>query len=581
MQRFGYLRRPVGAVVLAFCSVGLIALTGTIGGAVAQERPQGAGATQPQAGADSSDPFLVVTVASLNKLNDDINYITGAVGQPQAGATFTMFSAMFTQGLDPTRPIAVLVPMVDGAPEPIGLIPSNNVEMMIKRLEQQTGPADRLDDGTLVLAAGPALLYVRQVGNWAVVARNPDLIGRVPADPMPLLQGLGDSYDIAMRLSVQEVPLPLREMLVEQLSQGFQQAMARQQGDDEDVAQVAQVQLDQINQVIREADQVMFGFNTDPSKRILSMDIQFTAAPGTQMARMFAGQKPIPSMFSAVLAGQPALRYHFASSISPETIETTSTNMTAAKTMLRKALAESEDIEEDVAAEIEESLNGLLDIVVKTMEEGKVDGGMIGNVDDGTFRIAGGMFVHDGREVAAWLKQLATKLRSTADAPEFRFDEAEHGDVSLHSVVIDVPAKQEELRQMFGPQVTIRLGTGAQAVYFASGEGSENALRALIDSAEADRGDLSQRPLGQARLKLLPILRLAQSVKPDDSLAAVIDSVAMGGDNDYFSFVTNAIPNGQANYIEIGEGVLKAIGAAIREGQNAQMQQLQRGGGQF
>jgi hypothetical protein len=588
MQRFDTLRRPLWAVVLAFCAVGFSALPSSFLAAVAQERQQPGAAAQPGAATqpgrqvDSTDPVLVVTIASLNKLMQDANYLTAAVGQPQAGGMFTMMAGMFTQGLDNTRPIGILVPMVDGSPEPIGLIPSNNVEMMLKRLEAQTGPADRLEDGTLVVAAGPALVYVRQVGNWAVVARNRELIDLVPADPMPLMQGLGDEYDIAFRLNVQEIPVELRDMLVEQLSQGFDQAMARQGREpDQDVAEFSKMQLEQLSRLIREADQLQFGLNINPNRRIVSIDTRFTAAAGTSLARMYAGSQPIPSMFSAVLGGDAAFRYHAAASLSPEAVETTGANITGVKAMLRKALAEREEMDEATRGEVEEMLNGLIDIGVRTMQEGKIDTGIIGMADDSMLRIAGGSFVHDGDEVAQWVKQLAAKLRNSPDAPEFNFDQGQHGGVTMHSVVIDIPAKEEELRRMFGPQATVHLGTGPQAFYFAVGQGSVDVMKGLIDSAGNDRGDVAQRPLVQMRLQLLPILRLAQSVKPNDSLANVIEAVALGGDNDYLSMTGHAIANGQTSYVEIGEGLLKAIGAGIREAQNAQLQQQQRGGGQF
>jgi hypothetical protein len=196
-------------------------------------------------------------------------------------------------------------------------------------------------------------------------------------------------------------------------------------------------------------------------------------------------------------------------------------------------------------------------------------------------RVVGGAFVHDGDEVAAWVKKLAEKLSQIPDAPEFRFDESTYGDVTMHSVVIDIPGDQAEALRLFGPQAIVRLGTAPQAVYFALGEGSEEAMKRLIDSSGSDSGDVADRPLGQMRVKLLPMLRLAQSVKANDSVAAVIDAVALGGDNDYFSVTATSIENGQASNVEIGEGIIKALGAVVREVQNAQMQQMQRGGGQF
>jgi len=47
-------------------------------------------------------------------------------------------------------------------------------------------------------------------------------------------------------------------------------------------------------------------------------------------------------------------------------------------------------------------------------------------------------------------------------------------------------------------------------------------------------------------------------------------------DTDYVAIESNVVENGQTSYLEIGEGVLKAIGAAVRE-----VQMQQQGGGQF
>jgi len=581
MQRFGLIRRPTWAALLAICSVGLAILPVNSTVSFGQDRAQPGKATQPADAANSTDPVLVVTVASLNKLIQDVNYLSGVMGQPQAGGMFGMMAGSFTQGLDTSRPIGVLVPMVDGSPEPIGVLPTSDVELMLKRLEAQTGPADKLDDGTFVVAAGPSLVYIRQVGNWAVIARNRELIDLVPADPTSLMEGLGDKYDLGLRLNIQEIPAGLRELLVDQLSQGFEQAMARQEGGDAQVADLSKAQLEQINKLIREADQLMFGLNINPTKRVINIDTEFTAAAGTSLARMYAGQKPIPSKFSAVLKGDPALRYHAAASVSPEVVEASESSMEAVLASVRQALDNQENLGDDVKDEVEELLAGLVDLAKKTMLEGKFDVGVMAMAGDNMLRVVGGAFVHDGDEVADWVKKLAGKLKQVPDAPEFRFDESTYGGVTMHSVVIDIPAKQAEVRRLFGPKAVVRLGTAPQAVYFALGEGSEDAMKRLIDSAGLDTGEVADRPLGQLRIKLLPMLRLAQSVKANDSVAAVIDAVALGGDNDYVSATSTSIENGQASTLEIGEGVIKALGAVLREVQNAQMQQMQRGGGQF
>ena len=72
----------------------------------------------------TSEPVVVVTVGSINKLMQDVNYVSGLVGQPQAGGIFALMAGTFTQGVDTTQPIAITVPLVNGMPQPLALIPT-------------------------------------------------------------------------------------------------------------------------------------------------------------------------------------------------------------------------------------------------------------------------------------------------------------------------------------------------------------------------------------------------------------------------------------------------------------------------
>ncbi len=115
-------------------------------------------------------------------------------------------------------------------------------------------------------------------------------------------------------------------------------------------------------------------------------------------------------------------------------------------------------------------------------------------------------------------------------------------------------------------------------MYVAAGTESEQTLKGFIDAQTTD-DDPTDRPVGQMNIELLPFLRFAQSVKANDVVAAMIDTLAQDDSTGYVSIESNVIENGQAASLEIGEGILKAIGAAVRE---AQMQQMQKqGNGQF
>ena len=135
-------RSVVAAAVLAFTFVAAPA--------VAQDRLAPSGGSSAATLTDGTQPVVIVTVASVNKLMQDVNYVTGIAGQPQFGGIFAMMAGTYAQGMDMDQPIGVLVPLVGGTPQPIIVLPTKDIRPILKRLEAQTGPVDELDDGTLV-----------------------------------------------------------------------------------------------------------------------------------------------------------------------------------------------------------------------------------------------------------------------------------------------------------------------------------------------------------------------------------------------------------------------------------------------
>jgi len=569
MHRFSLPFRPRLAAAFGILLVGLTWMASVAQPLRAQEGSLPGG---------DKEPVVVVTVASLNKLIADVNYVTGVVGQPQFGGIFSMMAGTFGQGLDTSRPVAILVPVIDGVPAPIGLVPTTDAESMLKRLEGQIGPADKLDDGTLVVAAGNNLVYIRQVGTWAAVASDRDMLDHVPADPDATIQGMGDKYDIAVRLNASQIPLNVRETYADQLRQGLEQFLESQPGADPQSLQLGMAQLEQFKKLILETDRVLFGLNINPAKRLINIDTAFTATPGSSLASLYSGQKAIPSALSAVLRANSAIRYHAASSIAPETAEMFDASLDMAMESVAQLLDDQDQIGEDVKAEIEELLEGLLAIASKTMKEGKSDVGVAVVADDGVFRLAGGGFLYSGEAFADWLQKLDTKLRQIPNPPVFRFNESTYKDVAMHSITIDIPNMPKQVSDLLGPQIVVHVGTGPQSAYFGVGKESPAMMQRLIDTAGSDEGDLADRPLGQMRIRLLPLLRLSQSIRSYDQAATMLDAVALASDHDFIQASTTSIPNGQASSLEIGEGLLRLIGVGIREVQNAQMRQVQQGG---
>jgi len=532
---------------------------------MAQEAPAG-----DSAAATSQEPVLVVSIAGIDQVGGAVSYLAEAVGQPGTGGMFAAMAAGFTQGIDATRPLGITVQMIEGAPAPIAFVPAADISQFLKRIENQVGPAEKLEDGTYVIAAGANLLYIRQVGDWAYASQNREFLADVPDDPTTLLDGMADTYDLAVRLNVQAVPGPLRGMLVEQMKQGFNQAAARQAAEAQAMGQRT---LEQLSQMISETERLQLGWSIDPASRRTFIDLEIVAVEGSELAEIYDGSQPVPSRFASVIRPDAALYYHAAASVSPKAVEQTRQSLDQTLQQVGEQLTKTGELSESQATEVEALIKRLAELGMDTVAEGKIDLGVLVTAGSETLTASGGALLADGNELAALLKDVAAKVEEEPGAPRFLFDQGEFNGVTMHTVEADVPESEEEARQVFGPVLQVKLGTADDAVYFAMGEDAEARMKALI--VEAEEPDASDRPLGQAYFSLLPVLQFAQSVDQQEVIAAMIDAIARSGETDRVNLISNSISRGQRVRISIGEGILRAIGAGI------QADQMKQQGGNF
>nr|WP_255713088.1 hypothetical protein [Rhodopirellula sp. JC740] len=520
----------------------------------------------------TTDPVVVVTLGSIDQLTRDLNYFSGAIGQPQLGGMFAMMAGTFTQGIDTNQPIGVVVPLIDGAPEPIAMLPTANVKTVLKRMEAQVGPADELDDGTMVIAIGANTVFIRQVGNWAVLARNRSVLDRAPADPSAIIGEMGADFDIGVRLAVQQVPPGMRAALIGQIRQGFDQAMKQQPNADDASLEYAAQSIEQLEQVIDQTEELMIGIDIDSTNRRILLESEFTAVAGTKLARIYEGQKPIPSAYSSVIREDAAGYVHFAGSIGPEALEQAQTSIDGALQMVKSALSQTDKLSEEERAEATDMIRRVVELIMDSAKEGKSDFGALLLTDANKLQFALGSFVSDGGEAASIVKDIAAKVQGHGDAPNFEFDVDNYKGVNMHLISADVPASEDEVQKIFGDQVRVHIGTGPKSLYVALGDASVPLMKQMIDS-EGSPVAPSGSTLMQMQVNLMPILQFAQSIENNDAIAAMIDALSRADDAGELRIVSEAIENGQVSRIIVGDGMLQAIGAAARQAQQAKMNQ--------
>jgi len=223
----------------------------------------------------------------------------------------------------------------------------------------------------------------------------------------------------------------------------------------------------------------------------------------------------------------------------------------------------------DMPPEIKEQIFEMVDRVVKlmvdSMSEGKSDGGALLMADAGNLQFVYGAAIADGSEAAAIVKDLAAKLENIPDGPSFQFDVASHSGVSMHLIEIDIPPQAEEARMALGDSLKIHVGTAPKAMYLALGDASVPLLKEMIDSGKSDSG--GKRPISQGRIRLSPILSYIKSIQSNAAIDAMISALRQADREGVVNFAADVVPNGQRGRLSVGEGILRAVGAAIQASQ--------------
>ncbi|WP_153556459.1 hypothetical protein [Roseimaritima sediminicola] len=524
----------------------------------------------------ASQPVAVVSLSGVAGLGNAAVYLSEAAGQPATGGMFATMARGFTTGIDPNRPIGLILNMKDGAPAPLLFVPSQDIKVFLRRMEGQLGPAEELEDdpNTLVIAAGASLLYIKQAGDWAFAAQDREALSDLPADPLKMLGGLHETYDIAARLNVQRVPAAQREMLIAALKQGFQEGMARQAaaagGDDEaanEARRVAEASIAQLEREIQNTESLMFGFAADRERERAFIDVVATAVEGSDTADIYENTFALPSKFASVIRPEAAAYYHASASVSPKAVQRMRDSIDQSMQTYLRQLDRLEELNEAQKEELTGFLRRFVELAIDTVSEGKVDVGAQLDLGDSGPKMFGGAFVSDGSDVADLLKGLAEKLQGDPQMPTFSFDEGKYQEITLHTVTVKIADK--EVAEVLGDELTIKLGTGPDAVYFAAGSEAEATLKQLIDSGAEDPAG-AQRPLGQFYMSLTPFARMVERVAPGEIVSAVLQAAENSDQTDRVLVVTSKVPRGQAFRLIIGEGIFRAAGAGAAAAGQAQ-----------
>ena len=208
---------------------------------------------------------------------------------------------------------------------------------------------------------------------------------------------------------------------------------------------------------------------------------------------------------------------------------------------------------EEELSVVKKSLGNLADVVKGTLEEGIFDAGAVVMLEEGQINMAAAAQVSDPKKIEDTVKDLVAMAEGKmGEDIQVNLNSGSHKDITLHSVIIQVPDEEEEMRDALGDQVTVIVGIGNKAVYLAAGSEPVATLKKAVD------GTSEVSDVMQFNLYITPILEFAAQMEGDPSVEAMAEALASSG-GDRIRGTYNLIENGGVMHFEMQDGILGLI----------------------
>ncbi|MEX2317411.1 MAG: hypothetical protein WD669_09685 [Pirellulales bacterium] len=562
------------------CAV-IVAVLGLVVGGSSCSQPGQLSVQPATAGAPGQmKTVAVVAINSYENMMADVNFVGSLAGMAGADQIVQagFLSAIGDNGLaaiDKTKPWGVIL-QTDGASfSLLGVLPITKPDDLLAILKTNGIPVNEGQNGVSELSLPNGLpVYIKPQAGWTMIGASPAAFAHLPENFQADLTRLVTEYDFAAAISVQQVPEMYRQLVGGWMRGGAQQAMKRPDESDEQFAlrqQAAEGQIKEIEQLLADAANMTLGFAVDGKQQRGYVDMIVEAKPDTRLAKQLTFVGEPRTNFAGFYQADAAATITFVNQMDPATVKEyaaqTRANMDVMRQQLNSAIDSDPSIPAGMRDAVKETAVDFAELLLATMETGKLDGGASLRLRPDALTFVGGAKAKNPESIVNSLKKLeAAGKQSTPSFPGVQWNAAEHAGVTFHTLNMPLPNEADEaIRRMVGEQFPIAVGIGPDAVYLAVGRDNLEAVKKAIDASQKEANKLV--PPFEVAFSLGPIFELAAAHTKDESLRPVLQTVAATLQNDaqgrdHVRMVGQMVPNGVRYRFEAEEGALRAIGQA-------------------
>lgn len=531
-----------------------------------------AGLVVPSMAQQSAAPVATVVIAPVERTLEDVAWLIEAVNVQGFSGLVKVMGDSYTTGLDKSKPMGVIVTLEEGMPKALVCLPNLNHKEFFEKLSEASLQVDELGKDLYEVAVGPQLLVAKVTKDWIFVGQNEEAVENVPKNPSELFGDYHTRYTMSVKIDLQQIPDELKETAIENLRAGFEGAMQNAPNQTEEqkeaAAEMGELQMAQIEEMINSTQQVVLGWQIDSGKQQVYLDGAVLYTAGSKLAKQMEAQANLKSGFTGLTLPGSSVDLRFTS------LATNEDDKKVAKQSMENSLdqieaqLENSNLPENITDAIQEFAEGFVEIFGKTIDEGVIDGAASASVADDVLRVVIGGRLADGHALEAELKSLVEELPKTNEV-KIEFDVGKHNGFNLHRVSIKVPSNEARAKAMFGDSVKIMIAGGDKAAIIALDSTGDATIKAAIDSIKAKPSVDVKSPV-QGVVRLTGLLKYAQTLSPNPILENTINELSKYTGKDSVSVNSTILPRGMVTRLTIDEGVLRAAGSAAQTGRALQ-----------
>lgn len=510
-------------------------------------------------------PVAVVSVAPVKKVLADVQYLADAAGQTDAGRMAVLLSTPFTEGIDKSRPVGVVV-MTDGQQfVPTAYLPVSDFDKLVTTATEQIGAPQDVGDGIKMFTPNQMPVFVKDAGNWAILAMDQEKLANPLDDPTAFLKDLPEQYDLALQFFPGNIPEIYQSVIIEQMKTGVELSLEQEADEsDEDFAarkqQIAS-QMAEMERLFTELEDIIVGWNVDATKQGTYLDFAYTAVEGSEFAKTMAMNSDLTTEFAGFSNKAAAVNFQLTEKLSETDIARMEKQMNDLRDQGIRQLESEGELEGEELESAKKVIDLAIDTLIETARTGSLDSAMMMDMTDSKGTLLFGAHVADGQRVEDGVKEMLKLAAAEGEVPPVKWDADTYQAIRLHVMQIPLDDAPPEAKDILGENPQVILGIGEKSVYFAGGNEAMARLKKAIDESIA--GTDTKVGVMQMHVAILPILESIQknSPKPVPGVDAAVQALSGGADK--FLVTIDMEERYMRLRMMLQEGVIKAIGNGV------------------